>query len=133
MNELARFLIVTVFGVVLDIGIAYALATGLGVPLWLAATIGFAIAATMNYVLHQTWSFQSGPRGLSAVRAVRYGAVALATLAARIAVIALLDAALVEEAPLLILIGGAGASFLVNFTLSKLFVFRAARMESGPA
>jgi putative flippase GtrA len=123
MTELLRFFTVTVLGVILDLAIAYTLAQGLGVPLWLAATIGFAVAASVNYVVHQTWSFQHGSRRLSLRRAVKYAGTALLTLIARIAAVAALERALGDELVLVILIGGAGVSFLVNFTLSKYFVF----------
>lgn len=125
MNELVRFLGVTVLGVGVDIAIAYALHTHAGVPLWLAATCGFVLAAGGNYVLHQTYSFQGGARSLSARRAAKYGAVALATLMARIATVALLDRIWEGGFALVILIGAAGVSFFVNFTMSRLFVFTA--------
>ena len=121
MTELARFLAVTVLGVILDLVIAFALHTGLGVPLWLAAATGFALAAGVNYVIHQTWSFRSGP--LSARRAGLYALVALATLAVRVGIVALLDRALPGAWPLAILVAGAGGSFVVNFVLSKFVVF----------
>ncbi|NJR12589.1 GtrA family protein, partial [bacterium] len=53
MSEMIRFFFVTVAGVIIDIAIAYALAAQLGVPLWLAATIGFVTAASCNYIAHQ--------------------------------------------------------------------------------
>ena len=125
MTELLRFFTVTVLGVVIDLAIAFALHNALGVPLWLAAAVGFTLAASANYVIHQTWSFQSGPRSLSARRAGLYAMVALATLAVRVAIVALLDRALAGAYPLAILIAGAGGSFFVNFALSKFVVFAA--------
>lgn len=129
MSELLRFFTVTVLGVILDIALAYTLATQAGLPLWLAATIGFVTAASFNYVAHQFWSFRTGPRQLSAARALKYAGAAGATLLARIAVVAVLDAALGGEPALLILIAGAGVSFFVNFTLSKYVVFARALKE----
>ncbi|MCU0947294.1 MAG: GtrA family protein [Porphyrobacter sp.] len=125
MTELLRFFTVTVLGVVIDLAIAFALHNALGVPLWLAAAVGFTLAASANYVIHQTWSFQSGPRNLSARRAGLYAMVALATLAVRVAIVAILDRALAGAYPLAILIAGAGGSFFVNFALSKFVVFAA--------
>lgn len=127
MSELARFLLVTVIGVVFDLAVALALHDVLAWPLWLAAATGFAMAAAANYSLHQTWTFRSGPRRLSFARAGRYGAVALATLGARVAVVALLDRMLGSGLALPILICGAGVSFIVNYTLSRAFVFTATR------
>ncbi len=125
MNELVRFFAVTVMGVILDLAIAFALHTGLGVPLWLAAATGFTLAAAANYVIHQSWSFQRGPRGLALRRAGLYALVALATLAVRVAIVALLARALAGAYPLAILVAGAGGSFFVNFALSKFVVFAA--------
>lgn len=123
MNEMLRFFAVTVAGVVLDLAIAYLLASHWGLPLWLAAGIGFVIAASANYIAHQLWSFQSGSRRLSSARALKYGSAALATLATRVAVVALLERTLGGELALLILVCGAGVSFFVNFALSKFVVF----------
>lgn len=131
MSELVRFFAVTVLGVMVDLAIAFALHTGLGVPLWLAAATGFTLAASVNYVIHQTWSFRSGPRDLSARRAALYALVALATLSVRVAIVALLDRALAGAYPLAILIAGAGGSFFVNFALSKFVVFTPAT-ETAP-
>jgi putative flippase GtrA len=121
MSELLRFFVVTVLGVVIDLAIAYALHSGLGVPLWIAAAIGFTLAASANYVIHQTWSFRSGP--LSLKRAGAYALVALATLAVRVGIVVLLDQLVAGAWPLAILVAGAGGSFCVNFALSKFLVF----------
>lgn len=125
MTDLLRFFAVTVVGVVIDLAIGFALHNVWGVSLWFAAAVGFAVAATANYVIHQKWSFRAGLRQLSTRRAALYAAVALATLAVRIAIVALLDRVLAGDYALMILICGAGGSFFVNFTLSKFVVFAA--------
>ncbi len=124
MSELLRFFAVTVLGVVLDIAVAYGLHTLFGWPLWLAAACGFVLAAGANYMVHQTWTFRAGARRLSLGRAARYGAVALATLLARLAAVAAIVPFAGPDLALGVLIAGAGVSFAVNFALSKLFVFR---------
>jgi len=131
MSEILRFSIVTVLGVVLDIVIAYALHELGGVPLALAAVIGFVCAASGNYILHQLWSFREGARRLSAARAAKYAGVAGLTLTARVGVIAMLAAWTQGDYALLILICGAGVSFFVNFTLSKVFVFASDPAREG--
>jgi putative flippase GtrA len=128
MSQLARFFAVTVLGVILDLAIAFALHQWAGVPLWLAAAMGFALAASANYVIHQTWSFRTGP--LSARRACLYALVALVTLAVRVGIVALLERALPGAWPLAILVAGAGGSFCVNFVLSKWVVFAAPAGEA---
>mgnify|MGYP002779439808 FL=1 len=121
MSQFVRFFAVTVLGVILDLAIAFALHQWAGVPLWLAAATGFAIAAGANYVIHQTWSFRSGPPSLK--RAGLYAGVALVTLAVRVGIVAALERALPGAWPLAILVAGAGGSFCVNFVLSKWVVF----------
>lgn len=121
MSQFVRFFAVTVLGVILDLAIAFALHQWAGVPLWLAAATGFAIAAGSNYVIHQVWSFRSGP--LSLKRAGLYAGVALVTLAVRVGIVAALEPALPGAWPLAILVAGAGGSFCVNFVLSKWVVF----------
>jgi putative flippase GtrA len=125
MSELIRFFSVTVLGLLLDLAIAIAVHHLLGAPLWLAAGAGFVIAAGANYVIHQTWTFQTGQRRISASRAAKYALVAIITLIARIAAVAALDRMIGAGLPLLILLLGAGVSFGVNFVLSKYFVFSA--------
>ena len=51
--EAARFLAVAVAGLILDLAVAWSAARYLGLPLWLAAALGFAVAAAMNYALHE--------------------------------------------------------------------------------
>lgn len=133
MNELLRFLVVTVLGVVIDLAIAVALHTWAGVPLWLAAATGFTLAASANYVIHQTWSFSGGRGSLSARRAALYGGVALVTLAVRVGIVAGLERAVPGAWPLVILVAGAGGSFFLNFCLSKYVVFAAAPPPPAPA
>lgn len=133
MSEMARFFVVTVLGVLLDIGIAYGLHEFARVTLTLAASIGFVCAASANYVLHQIWSFGGGAHSLSIGRAVKYGMVAGLTLLVRLGVVSLLAAFFDSRYPLLILICGAGASFFVNFIASKFFVFASAPAQGDAA
>lgn len=125
MSTLLRFFAVTVLGVMLDLVIAAVLHAYLGVALWIAAAIGFAVAASANYVIHQTWSFRNGSRQLSTGRAMKYAVVALVTLAVRVLIVGILDRAHGEDLALVILACGAGGSFFVNFALSRYVVFSA--------
>ncbi|MFO6445686.1 GtrA family protein [Erythrobacter sp. NE805] len=131
MSEFARFFAVTVLGVAVDLAIAFALARWLGLPLWAAAATGFTLAAALNYVIHQSWSFRKGPRGLSLRRAGLYALVAAATLAVRVGIVAQLDRMFAGAWPLAILACGAGGSFLVNFALSKFLVFGPTRGKTA--
>lgn len=121
--EFVRFFGVAVFGVLIDIAIAYILATLFGVPLWIAATAGFLFAACMNYIAHEFWTFQNGHRALSHARALKYLFTSVFTLMARISIIFIMESVLGEDYTLLVLVFAAGGSFFVNFAISKFFVF----------
>lgn len=124
MMEIMRFFVVSVGGVVIDITISYAVASQLGTPLWLAAAVGFTIAAVGNYVLHEVWTFrQEEVPALSSRRALYYLISSGVTLLSRLAVVAWLATWISRDHMLEILFGGAVVSFLVNYALSKFFIF----------
>lgn len=122
--EATRFFAVAVAGLIVDLAVAWSAAHFLSMPLWLATSIGFVVAAAMNYALHELWTFRAGAQRLSAGRALRYGAALAATLAARVATVAVLAAILGSACALPVLMVGAGVSFCVNYLISKHFVFR---------
>ena len=106
--EIMRFFGVSVLGLLLDIAIAFALATLLGLPLWMAAAIGFVIAASANYVLHEIWTFKQGSKALSRPRALKYLSTSFITLLARIGIVALLETTFRDQYALAILLCGRG-------------------------
>jgi len=111
LAELARFFAVAVAGLAVDLAIGWTLAEPLGLPLAVAATAGFAVAAALNYALHELWTFRDGARQLSAARALRYLGVLGLTLAVRLAALAVLGLA-------------AAVSFAANYAASRMMVFR---------
>jgi putative flippase GtrA len=132
--EPVRFLVVAVTGLIVDLAVAWSVAHFLGLPLWLAAAVGFFVAAAMNYVLHELWTFRAGMQRISAGRATRYGIALAATLGVRVATVAGLSGTFGSNYVLPVLVAGAGVSFCVNYLLSKHFVFRpsAKSKESVP-
>lgn len=132
--EVARFFAVAVAGLIVDLAVAWSAARLLGLPLWLAAGLGFVSAAAMNYVLHELWTFRAGMQRLSSARATRYGRALAATLAVRVGTVALLSWIFENSYALPVLVAGAGVSFGVNYGLSKYFVFQSpdASKESSP-
>lgn len=124
MIEAARFFAVAIAGLVLDLAVAWSAVRLLGLPLWLAAAVGFAVGAGVNYALHELWTFREGARRLSAGRALRYGAALAATLGSRVGTVAVLATLVGDAYPLPVLLAGAGVSFLVNYLISKHFIFR---------
>lgn len=131
--EMMRFFFVSVGGVVVDTAISYVVASHLGAPLWLATAVGFSVAAVGNYVLHEIWTFrlEEAPV-LSSKRALYYFISSGVTLLSRLAVVAWLSTWISRDQALEILIGGAAASFFVNYVVSKFLVFpRRAEKESN--
>jgi putative flippase GtrA len=124
MIEMMRFFIVSVGGVVVDIAISYAVAFYLGAPLWLAAAVGFSVAAVVNYFFHEVWTFrQEDSPVLSSRRALYYFVSSGVTLLARLTVVAWFSAWISRDHALEILIGGAAVSFFVNYVVSKFLIF----------
>lgn len=125
--EFLRFFAIAGAGVVLDLAIAWSLASLAGWPVPAAAAAGFVCAAGFNYVLHELWTFRGGERRLSARRAVKYLGVLALTLGVRLAALAALGAvpALAGQTFGLLVLA-TGVSFVANFLASKLLVFRAA-------
>ena len=122
-HPIVRFGIVALLGLAIDLGTAWLLASG-GLPLPGAAAAGFVVAAIVNYVIHERWTFQTEAR-LSAARGGIYLAVLIVTLGIRVVVVAILEAAVFpapqqRALPLLLAVA---VSFLVNYSLSKRFVF----------
>ncbi len=122
-HPIIRFGIVAVLGLAVDLGTAW-LMTILGLPLPLAAAVGFVVAALVNYVVHERWTFRTGA-SLSAARGGRYLAVLATTLGVRVAVVALLEAMAFPkpEQRVLPLLLAVGVSFFVNYALSRRLVF----------
>lgn len=121
--QVVRFGLVAVAGLTVDLAIAWMIASYTAVPLPVAAACGFAAGAVLNYVLHQRWTFAVS--GAGARRIIAYGLTLCATLLTRVMAVAamapLADRALAGEPAVLLL--ATGASFLVNFLMSKHLVF----------
>ena len=122
--EAVRFLTVAVAGLALDLAVSWSAARLLGLPLWLAAAVGFCVAATINYLLHELWTFRGGERRLSVGRFIHYAMTLTATLGTRVATVAVLVAIFGEGKALLVLVAGSCVSFGVNFMMIKFLVFR---------
>jgi len=122
--SILRFGAVAVLGLGIDMAIAWAVAALLGLPIAVAVASGFLAGAAFNYLLHELWTFPGGKP--SALGGSMYLAIILATLAVRAGVASALRRFVFTApgqvlAPLVIAVG---CSFLVNFALSRAFVFR---------
>ena len=121
--ELARFLIVSIAGIILDIVVAYLIIFALGTPVWVAAGFGFFAATCFNYLLHEVWSFKNNFFGLSKKRLKKYIVASGFVLLIRLASVKGLTISLGSEEILQILILGAGISFVFNYFVSKFLIF----------
>ncbi|WP_052265373.1 GtrA family protein [Ruegeria sp. ANG-R] len=122
-REFLRYGITIALGLAVDLTAART-AVAFGLQLELAAIIGVAAGAVFNYILLELWAF-AGPKNVTAVaRPLRYlGALGI-TMAVRAGTVWILEEALrFQSRPLLILIAAAAVSFVVNFLLSKNWVF----------
>lgn len=124
LAELARFCIVAVVGLVVDIAVAWSFAEFVGLPLILSATAGFFCGAVINYFLHELWTFQSGDRVISLARMGRYAAGLAVVLIVRLATVVGLERLFLQGSmTLVILLSATVLSFAFTYVLSLNFVF----------
>ena len=121
--QIARFFFVAGSGLVLDIAVAWSAKNFLGLPIWLAASLGFGLGAITNYALHEFWTFYDPIRRPSVASAVRYGLALGVTLLTRIGAVIVLTELFGKVRPLVVLVAAAAVSFLVHYVISKHFVF----------
>jgi len=75
--QMVRYGIVGTIGAVIDFGLLNLLVLYLDWNVYLAATVGFTVAASSNYVLNLKWTFRDSP---SKHRLVQYGQFILVAL-----------------------------------------------------
>lgn len=118
----------------MDFTVAWFAAARLGAPLPLAAAAGFVLAAVLNYLLHELWTFRSRGTRISSRRGAGYLAVVLLALVVRMGVVAALEHTVFPEpdqrmAPLAL---AALVSFVVTYAMSRAFVFRTLSPPESP-
>lgn len=125
--QYGRFIIVAALGVTLDISLAWILLSYTGLPITLAAAFGFISAATLNYTLHEIWTFSTTSRTLSLKRAGKYLAAQTFTLAIRLFLVGFLqEITLFGEHQLIVLSFATAMTFSLNFFISERFIFKLA-------
>lgn len=120
-----RFFLVSLAGVLIDIGLALGLNVLAGIPLRPAAVISFAVAACFNYVLHEKWSFGGRESPLSGKRLVAFVTVSVTVLGVRLVVLTVLAMLLPAEHfwNLIALVTAVGFSYLINYGVSRWVIF----------
>lgn len=125
-----RYLAVVVAGYCVDFGASFSAFKLLGLPLTVAACVGFALAVAFNYLAHEFWTFAGERRGGYGARFGKFVGVALLTLAVRVGVIFVLEPfAASDLAHAALLVGAAGVSLGVNYVLTRFAVFGARDVE----
>lgn len=121
-----RFFLVSLLGVVIDIGLVLGLNAFIGVPLRLAAVAGFVVAASFNYVLHEKWSFGNRANQLSRRRLLAFVSVSVVVLCIRLGVLTVLGVFLPTTHlwNSFAVIMAIGFSYLANYGISRWLIFR---------
>lgn len=117
-----RYLIVTLLGLAIDIGLALLLVhAGFSRPA--AAAAGVVCGAASNFMLHRIWTFPSDKARSVGAQLLTYVVALALTLAIRIAVLAIIGFAFPVVGDALALFIAVGVSFICNFLLLKRLVF----------
>ena len=124
-EEAIRFFLVSLVGLGVDIGIAWALIAFAGASDPVAALVGFSIATVTNYFGHEFWTFIKGEQRASLRRFMAFAGVVVFTLVVRLVVLDFLGPWLPGSglnAPIRLGLA-ATASFFVSFLMSRFLVF----------
>ena len=124
--QTARYGAVIALGFGIDFAITLTLARLVGLPLMLAAVIGFLTALSLNYILFEFWVFQGREQAFSARRLSQTVLAAGVALSVRVAVIWLVARLLGDSLPDVVatVILAAGASVLVNYLILRVVFAR---------
>ena len=127
---LFRFCIVGASGVLVNLAVFLA-AVRLGASLLPASVLAFAVAASTNFFLNRAWTFNGVPAGSGrAVQWAKFIGGSVAGLGANLVVLwALTD--LPGKGYILAQLAGVGAGTLLNFQLSRSFVFAGPKPAAG--
>lgn len=115
-----RYAVTIVLGLGVDLSLAMAAHRLLGLPLVAGAALGFAGGVVCNYLLFELWVFAT--RRLSWARLGQIGVAGLGVLAVRLGAVWALDR--LGLPALLTLAVATGASFTLNFFLSRRIIVR---------
>ena len=123
-RQLLRFLSISALGTAADYALALLLAGTLSTPYAIASTLGFILGSIINYVGHNIFSYEHTDQSSISLRGYgKYFLAVLSSLALRLAVVE----GLAYFTPLpfwFILLVAIGASFVANYVISTLWVFR---------
>ena len=120
-HAVPRFLVVGLASLAVDFSVYVAAHAWLGLPVWLAAAVGFAAAFVVNFGLNRRWVFAAAHAGRSGQLA-RYLVLVVVNLAITTGGVSLLVAEGVEYRLAKLLVAAAVA--VLNFVAQRAWVFR---------
>lgn len=119
--EIGKFALVSGLCASLDLGVGILLIQTLNVSIYLSCSLGWLIGIVCGYLLHLHWTFSRSGVSHSGMRALLFAGNGILLLAIRwICIWGLLHWI---ESPEIVLVLAVAASFCVNFTISKFFIF----------
>ena len=122
-SELGRFCLVGASGVLVNLAVFQGALIS-GAPLLPASAAAFVVAATSNFFLNRAWTFGGSPsREGTGIRWAKFLGASVAGLAANLAVLYLL-AGWLGLWYLLAQLAGIAAGTLLNFQISRVWVFK---------
>lgn len=130
-GQLARFFTTALFGLFIDIAIAWSLISLAGWNDIPAAAAGLAAGMVFNYFVHLTWTFAGSDRRSSVGHFAQFAVGVTVTLAVRTAVLYAIEHWGYQAviAPPIRLAIGAGVSFLLSFAICRYIVFAPPRRD----
>lgn len=130
-RRFSGFFAVALFGLVIDIGIAWSLNRWLAVPLIWSASVGFVIAMVFNYLVNLKVTYADRRLPVSGRGFMLYAASVGTGLVVRLLVLMVLQWVLPEHLQfgLPMLIVAAGASLIVNFLVANRWAFASRRTD----
>lgn len=130
-NQIVYFVAVSIVGLFIDLLTAFTLLSITNLSLILVATIAFAVAAFVNYVLHENLSFNPTQKlGFSLSRLLGYLVSCAVVLTVRMVFLMVFAWFTQGTFEFVILFAACGFSLLVNFFVSRKFVFGTKLLES---
>jgi len=131
VSEIGRFCLVGASGVLVNLAVFQG-ALMSGAPLLPASAAAFVVAATSNFFLNRAWTFGGSPsREGTGIRWVKFLGSSVAGLAANLAALYLL-AGWLGLWYLLAQLAGIAAGTILNFHISRTWVFRTASSAPAP-
>jgi putative flippase GtrA len=129
----ARYLIIVLVGFVIDLSVAWSAHALFGLFLEAAAALGFVVAMTLSYFMHEFWTFERPGSAISFLRFAKFVGASGATLGTRLVLVWLTGfIAGLPGGDLARLLFAYGGSLVVGFLVNRGVVFTDAESSETP-